>query len=172
MGFQEEDMRIIRAALLGIMALSAGTAGVSAQEKLVTATPTKAISFAPLYLAMDGGAFQKRGIEMSIVLLSGGTLPLTAMINGNAQFAALADDGLMDLASTGRVICVYSYVNSFTQNLQVRNAFLDSHKVTMDLTWQERVRRMKGITMGVLALGGSSDLAGRWLWKEAGLDYT
>ncbi len=159
-------------AAVAVVALACAAGAASARDKIVIATPTKAVSFAPIYLAKDGGAMDRRGIDATITLLAGGTLPMSALLAGNAQFAALADDGLMELARTGKIICVYSYNNSFTQNLQVRTPFLEAHNVAMDAPWQERVRRMKGITMGVLSLGGSSDLAGRWLWKEAGLDYT
>ena len=168
----EKKRNRVRASLTLAAGLASAAISASANDKVVVAASTKAVSFAPLYLAKDGGALEKRGVDLTITLLAGGTLPMAALLAGNAQFAALADDGLMELASTGKIICVYSYNNSFTQNLQVRNPFLEAHNVSMDVPWQERVRRMRGITMGVLALGGSSDLAGRWLWKEAGLDYT
>ncbi|MGH7032439.1 MAG: ABC transporter substrate-binding protein [Stellaceae bacterium] len=163
-------MKRVLAGMLAWIALS-GIPAASAAEKLNMMIPTKALSLSPIMVAVDGDAFKKRGIDMTLTEVQGGTLPLTAMIAGDAQFASLADDGFMAMVGTGKLICVYVNANSFTQNLQVRNPFLESHHVTFDIPWQERVRRMKGITMGVLALGGSSDLAGRWLWHEAGLDY-
>jgi|SRR5579885_1965946 len=141
-----------------------------AADKVVMAIPNKALSLAPLFLAIDGGAMKTHGVDMQMVQLTGGPPVNAALLGGNVQYATMADDALMELAPTGKVICVYTYTNSFTQNLQVRNSILAARKVGLGQPWQDRVRGLKGFTMGVLALGGSSDLAGRWLWHEAGLD--
>lgn len=142
----------------------------SAQDRLTIGLPVKTVSFAPLFHAVDSGAFKKRGIEMNIVVLTGGAPVISAVLAGDAQFASLANDELLKIADSERLIRIHSFSNSFTQNLQVRAALLTERGVTNAMPVTERIRRLKGMTMGVLQLGGSSDIAGRWLFREAGLD--
>jgi len=157
----------VAAMCLGL-ALAPQTA--AAQQKVTIAISLKALSFAPIYLAADGGAFAKHGITPDIVVTAGGVQPVAALIAGDAQFAAGANDILMAMASTRKVIAIYAFNNSFTQEINVRKQTVQARGATQAMPWRDRIRRLKGITMGVLTLGGSSDLAGRYLWKESGLD--
>ena len=160
------------AAIAVSVALAAAVWAMPAQavEKLTIAVPVKTVSFAPLFLAIDGGHFKRRGIEMKVVVVRGGTPTLAALLAGDVQFISVADDELLKVAKSRRIIRVLAFTNSFTQNLQVRNGILAERKITMDLPVFERVRRLKGITIGVIIPGGSSDLTGRWLFQQAGLN--
>jgi ABC-type nitrate/sulfonate/bicarbonate transport system substrate-binding protein len=78
---------------------------------------------------------------------------------------------MLDLVKTDKVTCIYTYTNSYTQDVIVRNEIIEKRNITRDLDWKERVRRLKGVTVGVIALGSTTDMAGRRLWNVAGLDY-
>lgn len=153
-------------------ALLAHTGPARAADELTLTLPVKTVSFAPIFLAIDGGYFAKQNISMKIVVVRGGLPAISSLIAGDAQFVSVADDELLKVAKSGEIIRVYSFANSFSQNLQVRNAVLADRGVTMDMPVYDRVRRLKGITFGVIVPGGSSDLAGRWLFKQAGLDHS
>jgi ABC-type nitrate/sulfonate/bicarbonate transport system substrate-binding protein len=93
-------------------------------------------------------------------------------MSGDAQFGIGANDTLLDLIKTNRIVCIYSFTNSYTQDVLVRNQIIEERKITRDLDWRERVRRLKGASVGVIALGATTDVAGRRLWKDSGLDHT
>jgi len=158
------------AALSLLAAVVMPPAPALSQDRLTITLPVKTVSFAPLFHAVDSGAFKRNGVEMSIVVLTGGTPVVASILSGEAQLGSLANDELLKIADSERIIRIHSFSNSFTQNLQVRLAFLNERGVTGAMPVAERVRRLKGMTMGVLQLGGSSDIAGRWLFRDAGLD--
>jgi NitT/TauT family transport system substrate-binding protein len=162
-----KTIRRILGACLGLV-LSAGVA--VAQDKVVISAPTKTVSFAPIYLPVDTGGYKKRNLDVDIVVLTGGMPAISAVLGGNAQFTVVANDELLKLADSGKLIRVHNFVNSFTQNFQVRNQIIEERGISLQEPWRERIKKLKGIRVGVLGLGGSSDLSGRWLFKEAGLD--
>ena len=162
-------MRAFRHFLLACVAFGVACAA-AAEDKVVISTATKTVSFGPVFLPIDTGGFKKRNIEASVVVLTGGMPAISAVLGGDAQFTVVADDELLKVADSGKMIRVHNFVNSFTQNFQVRNPILAERKVSLTEPWRERIKKLKGITVGVLGLGGSSDLSGRWLWREAGLD--
>lgn len=141
-----------------------------ATTNLTLTLPVKTVSFAPIFLAIDDGQFAKRDISVKIVVVRGGAPSIASLLAGNAQFISVADDELLKVAKTGKVIRVYSFTNSFTQCLQVRDAVIKARGISLDMPVYERIRKLKGTTSGVIIPGGSSDLAGRWLFKQAGLD--
>ncbi len=141
-----------------------------AQDKITLAIAIRGLPLAPVFLAHDSGGFKKHGIEADLAFLAGGPPEIAALLAGDAQFGIGANDALLDLVKTKRVTCIYTFTNSYTQDVIVRKEFLAQRKITRDLDWKERVQRMKGATVGVIALGTTTDMAGRRLWKEAGLD--
>jgi ABC-type nitrate/sulfonate/bicarbonate transport system substrate-binding protein len=156
------------AAAFSIIA-AAATAAMAA-DRLTLTLPVKTVSFAPIFLAIDAGHFARRDIDMKVVVVRGGSPAIASLLAGDAQFISVADDELLKVAESDRIIRVHCFSNAFTQNLQVRGEILEARKITAELPVYERVRRLKGITFGVIAPGGSSDLAGRWLFRQAGLD--
>lgn len=157
---------------MALIAVPLFYSNAGAADKLRLTVPVKAVSFAPLYLAVDGGYFKKHGVDLEVIVVRGGPAAVASLLGGDVQFVSVADDEVLKVAKSNKVIRVYNYNNSFTQNLQVSNAFLKARKITLDMPWKERVKRMKGMIMGVIVPGGSSDLAGRWMFKQAGLHPT
>ena len=140
------------------------------QDKITLAIAIRGLPLAPVFLAHDGGGLKKRGIDAELAFLAGGPPEIAALLAGDAQFGIGANDALLDLVKLNRVTCIYTFTNSYTQDVIVRKAFIEERKITRDLDWKERVRRLKGATVGVIALGTTTDMAGRRLWQEAGLD--
>jgi NitT/TauT family transport system substrate-binding protein len=158
--------------LCTLLASLLGASSASALDKVTLAVAIKGIPLAPVFLAHDSGVFKKHGIEADLAFVAGAPPEVAALLSGDAQFGIGSNDTLLDLIKTNRMVCIYSFTNSYTQDVLVRNQILEERKVTRDLDWQERVRRLKGTTVGVIALGTTTDIAGRRLWKDAGLDHT
>ncbi|HEY5606852.1 MAG TPA: hypothetical protein VIM38_00795, partial [Alphaproteobacteria bacterium] len=147
-------MRVFRNLLVACLALGVSAGVATAQDKITITTPTKTVSFGPVFLPLDNGGYKKRNIEASIVVLTGGMPAISAVLGGDAQFTVVADDELLKVADSGKMIRVHNFVNSFTQNFQVRNPILAERKVSLTEPWRDRVKKLKGITVGVLGLGG------------------
>jgi ABC-type nitrate/sulfonate/bicarbonate transport system substrate-binding protein len=154
-----------------LLALIAGASSARAEDKVTFAVAFKGLSIAPVFVAYDSGAFKQHGIDADLAFLNGGPSEVAALLAGDAQFGIGANDAMLDLVKTAKVTCIYTYTNAYTQDLMVRNEIVEARKITRDLDWKERVRRLKGVTVGVIALGTTTDMAGRRLWEEAGLDY-
>lgn len=138
--------------------------------KVKMALPVKVLVAAPIFLAVDSGALKKQNIDMDIVIFRGGPPSITALLAGEVQFMSVAVDEFLKVAGKGKVIRVYDYAHSNTLNLQMGNDFLKAHKVNLKLPVKERIRQLKGATLGTVTVGGATDVYARWLFKYAGLD--
>src|SRR4029078_3120852 len=143
-------MRALRTLLVASVALGVCAGAATAQDKITITTPTKTVSFGPVFLPLDTGGFKKRNIDASIVVLTGGMPASSAVLGGDAQFTVVADDELLKVADSGKMIRIHNFVNSFTQNFQVRNAILAERKVSMTEPWRGRIKKTEGITGGSL----------------------
>lgn len=156
----------------GLLALMlGGGSGAWAMDKVTFAVAFKGLSISPVFLAYDSGAFKKHGIDADLAFLNGGPAEVAALLAGDAQFGIGANDAMLDLVKMEKVSCIYTYTNSYTQDVIVRRDIIEKQKISPAIDWKERVRRLKGATVGVIALSSTTDIAGRRLWNEAGLDY-
>jgi NitT/TauT family transport system substrate-binding protein len=125
---------------------------------------------APVFLAVDSGEMKKQGVDMKIVVFRGGPPSITALLTNKVQFMSVAVDEFLKVAGKGKVVRVYDFSHSNTLNLQMGNSFLNGRKVDVSLPVRDRIRQLKGATLGTVTLGGATDIYARWMFKYAGLD--
>ena len=159
------------AALVFSMLIGTEALAQSEPVKVTTLLPVKNLVLAPIFVALDNGNFKKQNIEMDLSVVSGGVPANAALVAGQAEFlGTAADEFLKTTGPTGKTLAVYTFTNAMTMSLQFRDQFLKERNVTRDMPVKERVRRLKGATLGTITLGGSPDVYARWLYGYAGLD--
>lgn len=165
----------MRRAAIGLAAavltvLSGASAVRAAMDEVTLAVPVKALMAAPVFLAVDSGEMKKQGVKMRIVVFRGGPPSIAALLSDKVQFMSVAADEFLKVAGKGKVVRVYDFSHSNTLNLQMGNKFLNGRKVDLSLPVKERIRQLKGATLGTVTLGGATDIYARWMFKYAGLD--
>ena len=120
------------------------------------AVPAVSLLQAPLFVAIDAGAFKKYGMDVRYVLT--GARTIQALIGGSVQFAQGVSSRTVPSAVLGGAdaILIANFVDKFLFTM---------HSAPEINSMQD----LKGKVVGVSGIGGSTDFATRVALREAGL---
>ena len=125
-------------------------------KKINVAVPAVSLLQAPLFVAIDAGAFKKYGMDVSYVRT--GARTIQALVGDSVQFAQGVSSRTVPSAVLGGADAVL-----------IAN-FADKLLFTMHSAPEiKSVRDLKGKVVGVSGIGGSTDLATRLALREVGL---
>lgn len=141
-----------------------------ATVRIGQAVPT--MSFLPILAARALGSFDAQQLKLEFTQIRGGDpAALAALDSGNIDFAAVGSDTALAAIAKGQPFeLVYSLMSQVTLDLVVSNDFLKRTHVSPADPLQQRIKALKGATIGVSAVGGAQDRAVRWLVAKGGLD--
>ncbi|HEY7166587.1 MAG TPA: ABC transporter substrate-binding protein [Candidatus Binatia bacterium] len=120
------------------------------------AVPAVSLLQAPLFVAIDAGAFRKYGMDVRYVLT--GAKTIQALIGGSVQFAQGVSSRTVPSAVLGGADAIL--VANFVEKL-----LFTMHSIPEINSMQD----LKGKVVGVSGIGGSTDFAARLALREAGL---
>ena len=142
-----------------IVMLSPPTAIFSAETPLKiinVAVPAVSLLQAPLFTALDAGAFKKYGMEVRYVVT--GARTIQALVGGSVQFAQGVSSRTVPAAVLAGADTVL--IANFSDKLLFTMHSAPEVKSLQDL---------RGKVVGVSGIGGSTDFATRLALREAGL---
>ena len=120
------------------------------------AVPAVSLLQAPLFVAIDAGAFKKYGMDVRYVLT--GARTIQALVGGSVQFAQGVSSRTVPSAVLGGADAIL-----------IAN-FVDKLLFTMHSAPEiNSMQDLKGKVVGVSGIGGSTDFASRLALREAGL---
>jgi len=143
--------------LLSALLLEPLSAAYSAEAKIINvAVPAVSLLQAPLFVAIDTGAFKKYGMEVRYVVT--GARTIQALVGGSVQFAQGVSSRTVPAA-----------VLAGADTVLIAN-FSDKLLFTMHSAPEiNSLQDLKGKVVGVSGIGGSTDFATRLALREAGL---
>ncbi len=161
------------AALAAAVLLLAAAPGARAADmtKVKIALPVMALVMAPVLYARDAGLYARQGIEVALPVFRGGPPADAALLSGSAEFLAADPYEFLKVADSGREVRILTLVSSLTTELIASKKFIASHGITEQMSPKERLGRIKGMRLGLVALGGTGEGIARWLVKYGGLDF-
>jgi sulfonate transport system substrate-binding protein len=144
--------------LLAALAAFPGSAG--AQVVLKASEPVRYFGNMPIYAAAEAGFFKQKGIGLEIITMRGGPAAANALISGDVDFVTGALEQALKMKAKGQDVKVIA-------SIQHKSPFaivvpLDSPIKTL--------ADLKGKTIGVTAVGSSSDVQLRSYIRQQGLD--
>ena len=144
--------------LLSALLLEPLSAAYSAEAKIINvAVPAVSLLQAPLFVAIDTGAFKKYGMEVRYVVT--GARTIQALVGGSVQFAQGVSSRTVPAA-----------VLAGADTVLIAN-FSDKLLFTMHSAPEiNSLQDLKGKVVGVSGIGGSTDFATRLALREAGLN--
>jgi NitT/TauT family transport system substrate-binding protein len=120
---------------------------------LVSVTPSNT----PVLGAVDGGYFQKYGLEVKPLVMSGSSTALSAMLSGEVAFITIAGSGVINAHLAGRdAVMIAGTVNYAPYELVSSKAI-------------KSMEDLKGKRLGIARFGGSADFLARWGLEKYGL---
>lgn len=120
---------------------------------LVSITPSNG----PVLAAADGGYFKKYGLDAKVLVMSGSSTALAAMLSGDVGFINVAGSGLVNAYLGGRdAVMIAGLVNFAPYDLIVAKGI-------------NSIEELKGKKVGIARFGGSADFLARYGLEKHGL---
>ncbi|MEE9274444.1 MAG: ABC transporter substrate-binding protein, partial [bacterium] len=141
-----------------------------AAEKVILTQPVDALAFFPIYVGRIKGYFKEEGLELEVKSTAGGGPHLTAVLAGKAEFTA--SPGPYQLNALNRGKKVIGFVDLLRRNIIGMVIHKEAAKkvgITPGMPLMERVRRAKGLKVGVTRPGALTDVLARDILRRAGL---
>jgi NitT/TauT family transport system substrate-binding protein len=134
-------------------------------EKVTTvrlAEVTHSLFYAPLYVAIEKGFFEKQGLKVDLQTTWGGDKTMTTLLSGGA-----------DIALVGSETSIYVHnqkakdpVINFAQLTQTDGTFLVSRKKLDHFNWSD----LNGVTFLGQRTGGMPQMVGEFVLRNHGID--
>ncbi|MGX1305415.1 NitT/TauT family transport system substrate-binding protein [Amorphus suaedae] len=154
---------------IGFLALTCAAAMVPAEAKddttVTIATPGAALHFYPFYVAEQSGLFKDEGITIDWVDVGSGSRQIAAVAGGSADFAVVGMQAAITAHQNGAdLVAVASLFNGYPIQLVLSNDAMKKTGITPDMTIDEKVDRLKGVSIAVTGIGSTTDVLLRsWL---------
>ena len=160
--------KVLTAAALSFCALG----GISAQAQKVTiATAADSFQYIIQDIAIDGGFFQQEGLTADPVIFDSGTRQSAAIMSSSG---AVGPVGLIHnikaSAAGGNMVVISRLFDVMDVYIVMSNAALQKTGITADMPVDEKVRRMRGLRIGITGPGSTVDTSVRALFKARGMD--
>lgn len=157
-------------ALAAVMAATFATGSNAADQKVTLALPAQSILFSPIYIAADKGYFKDEGLDVSTVVVAGpGTL--SAVVSGSAQFGTIAGGIVLAAAAKDQPTQIIGATQTaFSTEMVLSKEAINKIGVSADAPAEKRGAALKGLIIGVDAVGGLPHSYLRYIAKKYGLD--
>ena len=154
--------RLTALAMTAVIVMGCGKTKDSGGEKIVLNEVAHSIFYAPLYVAIENGYFEEKGIDLELVTGFGADKTMTAVLSGEA------DIGFMGPEST-----IYTYLGgtddtvvNFAQLTQRAGNFMVARENDTAFTWD----KLKGKTVLGGRAGGMPQMVFEYILKKNGID--
>ena len=163
----KQFMAIVCAALwcLGV-ALSADA---QAPRQVKMTIPVVAHSMTPVYIAQSKGFFAEEKLEPDITSTGGGGPDIRALIAGDVEFSFTTGDNVILAQQEGkRLLMVMSGLNKVFINWAMHRETAKAKGVTESMPLAEKIKALKGLTVGVTNPGALTAHLAAFVIRKAG----
>ena len=157
---------------LAITALAGSlVAAPAAAQKVTIATAADSFQYIIQDIAIDGGFFAQEGLVADPVIFDSGTRQSAAiMSDGGAVGPVGLIHNIKASAAGGSLVAISRLFDVMDVYVVMSNAALQKTGITADMPVDEKVRRMRGLRIGITGPGSTVDTAVRALFKARGMD--
>lgn len=159
----------VTCALLFPLAFIPGLTYGQAPRKVRLTIPVVAHSMAPVYLAQGKGYFADEGLDVDITSTGGGGPDIRALIAGDVDFSFTTGDNVILARQEGkRLLMVSSGLNRLFINWAMHKDVAKAKGVSEKMPLQEKVKALKGLTVGVTNPGALTAHLAAFVIRKAG----
>lgn len=167
------DLRVLGRVLACALALGSGltTGAAVAKDKITVVMSSWDLLFWPTLAANELAFFADEGIEVDLVRTGGGAKSLAAVAGGDAHINIGAPSSAFRARAKGSdVMMIAPVIAQYTDNVTMSAAWASKNRLTPTSSYDDKLRALKGMTIGVSSVGGGADQLLRFLAKQAKLD--
>ena len=165
--------RIIRlaVAVLAFAALAGGPAAADDMQKVTIAFAGKGMSFLLQYIAIGGGFYKQEGLEPESVDVSSGTRQAAAVMGGSAEITQVGFAHTMHAVGRGgALVGISTAFDVYPIALVLSNDAVKRLGITDTMSLDEKIKRVKGVRIGITSPGSSTDEFMRTIMLVRGMD--
>ena len=155
--------------LVGCLFWFATSADAQAPRKVKMTIPVVAHSMTPVYVAQSRGFFTDEKLDMDITSTGGGGPDIRALIAGDVEFCFTTGDNVILAHQEGkRLLMVSSGLNKVFINWAMHKEVAKSKNVTESMPLAEKLKALKGLTVGVTNPGALTSHLAAFVIRKAG----
>jgi NitT/TauT family transport system substrate-binding protein len=163
--------RLFATVLAMPIAASAWAQAPKHEKLVVAAAPTPLLHWYPFYVALGANYFADEGIDVEIVGLNSGTAMAAAIAGGGADVVPLAmTHAVTSGAQGGGLVATSALFNVYPNSVVLTKDAIAKSGITSGMPLDEKIKRLAGLTLGITAPGGASDIQIRKMLLARGLD--
>jgi len=134
-------------------------------EKLTIATAGKALHWYPCYVADAAGLFQSEGLDVEWIDVGAGSKQVAAVAGGGAAMTAVGMQPAITATQHGGDLAVFAALfDKYPLQLVLSNEAIAKTGIKPQMSIDDKVARLKGLTIAVTGVGSSTDTILRsWL---------
>ena len=140
-----------------------------APRKVKMTIPVVAHSMTPVYVAQSKGFFAEEKLELDITSTGGGGPDIRALIAGDVEFSFTTGDNVILAHQEGkRLVMVSSGLNKVFINWAMHKDTAKAKGVTETMPLAEKIKALKGLTVGVTNPGALTAHLAAFVIRKAG----
>jgi NitT/TauT family transport system substrate-binding protein len=161
-------MMIVSIAALGFFGITLA-ANAQTPRKVKMTIPVVAHSMTPVYIAQSKGFFAEEKLEPDITSTGGGGPDIRALIAGDVEFSFTTGDNVILAQQEGkRLLMVMSALNKVFINWAMHKEAAKSKGVTESMPLADKIKTLKGLTIGVTNPGALTAHLAAFVVRKAG----
>src|SRR5215469_2179073 len=140
-------------------------------QKVTIAFAGKGMSFLLQYIAIGGGFYQQEGIEPESVDVTSGTRQAAAVMGGSAEITQVGFAHTMHAVGRGgQLVGIATAFDVYPIALVLSNDAIKRLGITNTMSLDEKIKRVKGVRIGITSPGSSTDEFMRTIMLVRGMD--
>ena len=146
-------------------------AGAAEPTPLRVTVPVPALSVYPLMVAKDQGFFADQGYDVEIIVTNGDGPDVDALISGSVDFTVSTPNRLFSASAQGKkLLAAMNLLNRMTLDCVVNAASAKRAGITPAMTLEEKLPRLKGMTIAGTRPGAATYLLAEYYVRLAGFE--
>lgn len=145
-----------------------------AQQKLDKLTITSGgdgMHYFPFYVARGGGFFAKEGIDAEWVNVNSGTRQAASIMGGSADMTPMAFLHVIKARGEGAdIVAIGDVFDVYGMTIVLSNEAIARKGIKLDMSIDEKVKRLEGLKIGISSPGSSTDALIRSVLVARGYD--
>jgi NitT/TauT family transport system substrate-binding protein len=162
----------VSAALASVIFLLAGANTQAAElQKLRMSQAVDSVAYVAVDYARVAGFYAAEGLAVEQIISRGGGPDVAALVSGDVEFNTAAPSYQLNTIRQGRdVILIDNYIKSMNQSLVVSSDAAKRAGVSSDAPTADRLKALKGMTLGITQPGAMTDQHIRFLLRKGGVE--
>ena len=163
-------LRIIMLAVVAL-GLLGRPAAADDLHKVTIAFAGKGMSFLLQYIAIGAGFYKQEGLDPESVDVSSGTRQAAAVMGGSAEITQVGFAHTMHAVGRGgQLVGICTGFDVYPIALVLSNAAINRLGITDTMSIDEKIKRVKGVRIGITSPGSSTDEFMRTIMLVRGMD--